>query len=118
MTARRLLVARRTTAVVVALGALAGLSGCKYGAALAKREWVVIFKPGATQDQHRLVLATCGDIPNVVPEAMGDGKLVSELDSNVRFRIDKATDGQLAQLVTCFQKFDFIKSYDPTDFGH
>jgi hypothetical protein len=110
--------ARRTAAGVLAVASLAGLSGCKYSAALAKREWVVIFKPGATQAQHRLVLATCGNVPNVVPEAMGNGKLESELASNVRFRIDKASDGQLAELVTCFQKFDFIKSYDPTDFGH
>jgi hypothetical protein len=118
VTSRPALVARRATAVVLALAAVTGVTGCKYGAALARREWVVIFKPGATQEQHRLVLATCGNIPNVVPEAMGNGKLVSELASNVRFRIDKASDGQLAQLVTCFQKFDFIKSYDPTDFGH
>jgi hypothetical protein len=118
VTSRTSCAARRALAGVLALASLTGLSGCKYGAALAKREWVVIFKPGATQDQHRVVLATCGNIPNVVPEAMGNGKLVSELDSNVRFRIDKATDGQLAQLVTCFQRFDFIKSYDPTDFGH
>ena len=60
---------------------------------------MVIFKPGATQQQHQLVLASCGDIPNVVPEAMGNGKLESELAGNVRFRIDKATDGQLGQLV-------------------
>jgi hypothetical protein len=108
--------ARRTVALSLAAATLLG--GCKYSAALGKREWVVIFKPGATQDQHKLVLASCGNIPNVVPEAMGNGKLVSELDSNVRFRIDKASDADLARLVTCFQNFDFIKSYDPTDFGH
>jgi hypothetical protein len=54
----------------------------------------------------------------VVPEAMGDGKLVSELASNVRFRIDKASDADLAKLSVCFEQFSFVKSYDPTDFGH
>jgi hypothetical protein len=108
--------ARRTLALSLAAATLLG--GCKYSAALGKREWVVIFKPGATQDQHKLVLATCGNIPHVVPEAMGDGKLVSELDSNVRFRIDKATDADLAKLSVCFEQFSFVKSYDPTDFGH
>jgi hypothetical protein len=114
-------VLRRTAAGVLALATVTGLGGCKYSQALAKREWVVIFKPGATQDQHRLVLASCGNIPNVVPEDMGHGTLVSELASNVRFRVDKASDAQLAELTTCLgqAKFaSFVKSYDPTDFGH
>jgi hypothetical protein len=104
---------------MVAVGCL--LSGCKYSQGLGKREWVVIFKPGATQLQHEEVLAACSNIPNVDPEPMGDGKLVSELDSNVRFRVDKASDADLAQLATCFgqpQFKPFVKSYDPTDFGH
>jgi hypothetical protein len=108
--------ARRTVALSLAAATLLG--GCKYSAALGKREWVVIFKPGATQDQHKLVLASCSDIPHVAAEPMGDGKLVSELASNVRFRVDKATDADLAKLSVCFEQFPFVKSFDPTDFGH
>jgi hypothetical protein len=107
--------------LALTLAAVTLLGGCKYSEALSKREWVVIFKPGATQEQHRQVLAACSNIPNVVPEPMGDGKLVSELASNVRFRVDKASDADLAALATCFaqpQFASFVKSYDPTDFGH
>ncbi|MDX6226653.1 MAG: hypothetical protein QOI76_43 [Frankiales bacterium] len=111
--------ASRTLAVSLAAATLLG--GCKYSAALGKREWVVIFKPGATQDQHKLVLAGCSNIPHVDPEPMGTGQLVSELASNVRFRIDKASDADLARLSTCIGQpafASFVKSYDPTDFGH
>ena len=81
------------------------LSGCKYGAALSKRELVVVFQPHATQDQHRLVLASCGNIPDAVPEPMGNGTLPSELMSNVRFRIDHASDANLGRLLTCIDQF-------------
>jgi hypothetical protein len=112
--------APRTAASALAFALLVtGLGGCKYSKALGEQEWVVIFKPGATQAQHRLVLASCGDIPHVAPEPMGNGTMVSELDSNVRFRVDKASDADLAKLSTCLAQFPtFVKSYDPTDFGH
>jgi hypothetical protein len=109
---------RNLSREVIILAAVLSLSGCKYSAALGKQEWVVIFKPAATQAQHQLVLAACSGIPHVQPEPIGNGRLVSELAANVRFRTDRATDADLAQLVTCFQRFDFIQSYDPTDFGH
>jgi hypothetical protein len=111
--------ARRLTACLLVGATL--LSGCKYSAALSKREWVVIFKPGATQEQHRLVLAACSNIPHVVPEPMGNGTMVSELASNVRFRVDKASDADLAKLSQCFgqEKFaSFVKSYDQPDTSH
>lgn len=97
------------------------MSGCKYSKALGEQEWVVIFKPGATQAEHRLVLNACGSLPHVAGEPMGTGTLESELDSNVRFRVDKADDADLAALSTCIgqPRFEsFVKSYDPTDFGH
>jgi hypothetical protein len=113
---------RRLLACLLATASLlGGLTGCKYSDALSKREAVVIFKPGATQAEHRLVLASCSDIPNAVPEPMGNGKLVSELDSNVRFRIDKISDADLAKLSLCFEQpqFEsFIQSYDIPDTSH
>lgn len=109
---------RSLAALAAVLSLCVGLGGCKYSEALAKREWVVIFKPGATQEQHKLVLATCSDIPHVDPEPIGNGTLVSELASNVRFRVDKASDGDLNKLALCFEKFPFVQSYDPTDTSH
>ena len=44
---------------------------------------------------------------------MGNGKLVSELMSNVRFRVDKASDADLNKLAQCSEKFAFVQSYDP-----
>jgi hypothetical protein len=110
-----------TRSVALTLATATLLGGCKYSEGLSKREWVVIFKPGATQVQHQQLLQACSNIPNVVPEPMGHGKLVSELASNVRFRVDKASDANLAALATCFgqpQFASFVQSYDPTDFGH
>jgi hypothetical protein len=107
---------RRTAALLLLAASV--LSGCKYGAALSKREAVVIFKPGATQAQHRLVLATCGDIPHAVAEPIGNGQQVAELASNVRYRIDKIDDANLNKLVLCIRQFDFVKSYDIPDTSH
>jgi hypothetical protein len=112
---------RAAAAALVAAALVGGLTGCKYSDALSKREAVVIFKPGATQAEHRLVLASCSDIPNAIPEPMGNGKLVSELDSNVRFRIDKISDADLAKLSLCFEQpqFEsFVQSYDIPDTSH
>ena len=112
---------RAAAAVLVTATLFGGLTGCKYAAALSKREVVVLFKPGATQAQHQLVLASCSNVANAVPEAMGNGKLVSELASNVRFRVDHASDAQLAQLFECFDEPQFkafIQSYDIPDLSH
>ncbi|BEP15687.1 hypothetical protein acdb102_39980 [Acidothermaceae bacterium B102] len=106
---------------LVGASLLGGLTGCKYGDALSKREVVVLFKPGATQAQHRLLLASCSDVANAIPEPMGTGTMVSELASNVRFRVDKASDAELAQLTECFQKpqfASFVQSYDIPDLSH
>jgi hypothetical protein len=111
--------ASRTLALSLAAATLLG--GCKYSEALSKREWVVIFKPGATQEQHKLVLTACSNIPHVDPEPMGNGQLVSELASNVRFRVDKASDADLAKLSQCFGQArfaSFVKSYDEPDTTH
>ncbi len=112
---------RAASLVLVGATRLGGLTGCKYSAALSKREVVVLFKPGATQAEHRLILASCSNVTNAIPEPMGNGKLVSELASNVRFRVDHASDAELAQLTECFtepQFNSFVQSYDIPDLSH
>lgn len=105
--------------IALTLAAVLGLAGCKYSDALDKREAVVIFKPGATQAQHRLVLASCSDVPDAVAEPMGNGTLVAELANNVRFRIDRISDANLAKLALCFGRFpQFVKSWDIPDTSH
>jgi hypothetical protein len=114
-TARRLALLSTASLLVV------GLGGCKYAANLSKVEWVVIFKPGATQAQHRVVLDSCSNIPHVDPEPLGTGTLESEQLSNVRFRVDNATDADLAKLSVCLEQPQFatiVQSYDPTDPSH
>jgi hypothetical protein len=103
----------------LSLALLAASTSCKYSQALEKREAVVLFQPGATQAQHRLVRSACSGIPGVVVEPMGHGKQVAELASNVRFRIDKADDAQLAQLSLCLRKYpDIVLSFDIPDASH
>jgi hypothetical protein len=107
---------RRVAALLLVCATV--LSGCRYSAALSKREVVVVFQPHATQAQHRLVLASCGNITDVAPEAMGNGQLPSELMSNVRFRIDHASDANLGRLYDCLLQFSFVLTSDIPDTSH
>lgn len=92
----------RTAAALVSVALVA--SGCgAYGAALREQEVVVYFKPEATQAVHAAARAACSDIPNVSPEPMIKSKYKSDMVADVRFRIDNASDADLAKLYSCLR---------------
>lgn len=95
----------RAAAVVAALavGALA-LGGCGYGGSLAQREVVVIFGAGATQAEHVAAQRNCSGFPEASPEPIAPSQYASTNANNVRFRVDGASDAQLAALYGCLQK--------------
>jgi len=89
-------------APVLVVGVLA-LTGCN--PALSKREIVVQFTPTATAQQHRDVLTRCAHAaPHTSPEPMVKSTYASTRVNDVRFRVDKANDHDLAQLYACLGK--------------
>lgn len=95
--------ARVVPAVLVG-GAVLLASGCgAYGTALREREVVVYFDHSASQADHDKARAACSGIPNVSPEPVSSSKYKSDRVADVRFRIDNADDGDLADLYDCLR---------------
>jgi hypothetical protein len=83
--------------LVVALA----VSGCKG----TQREVIVFFASDATQTQHEDALRACtGAAKNTSPEPIQPGTHRVAPTSDVRFRIDKANDHDIAQLEMCLTK--------------
>lgn len=80
---------------------LAGATGCKG----AQREVIVFFASDATQSQHEDALRACtGAAKNTSPEPITAGTHRVAPTSDVRFRIDKANDHDIAELEKCLTK--------------
>jgi hypothetical protein len=91
------------TRVALGLALLAGTAACN--AALNKREVVVHFSSTATSADHRGALAACtGIAPHTSPEPIVHNRFASTRIDDVRFRVDKANDGDLAKLYICLGK--------------
>src|SRR3954454_5836131 len=79
------------------------VAGCN--AALSKREVVVHFTPQATSVQHRDALDACADAsPHASPEPIVHDRYASSRGDDIRFRIDKANDSDLARLYNCLSR--------------
>jgi hypothetical protein len=75
------------------------------GLVYAKREIVVHFTPQATSQQHAAARTACAHAaPNVSPEPIDHTRYPSSLVSDIRFRVDKASDADLAKLSECLRK--------------
>jgi len=103
---RRRMTAAGTTAAAVALAALAGCS--QFDAALGQRQAVVSFRPGTPLSQRLTVRSTCAKVPAVKAQP-----LPSDLNSpyalqQVTYRIDHATNADIARLETCLDKFPAV----------
>ena len=117
---RRRMTAAGTTAAAVAV-ALAALAGCsQFDAALGQRQAVVSFRPGTPLSQRLAVRSTCAKVPAVKAQP-----LPSDLNSpyalqQVTYRIDHATNADIARLQTCLDKFPAVAGVtlqDSTDMG-
>lgn len=87
--------------LVAALAVL--LTGCN--AALSKREIVVQFTSSATAAQHAAARAACATAaPHASPEPIVHNHYLSTHVADVRFRVDKANDHDLAQLYECLSR--------------
>ncbi|MCW2908181.1 MAG: hypothetical protein JWL68_2970, partial [Actinomycetia bacterium] len=109
MTDRKLCTVHLRVAALTIAGSLlvtAGVGGCaQFNAALGKQEAVVQFKNGTTTAARLKVRAACSHIPEARPEAVPTTHLASDNLYNVIYRVDKASNAQLARLESCLQKY-------------
>ena len=113
---------RMTTAgTAVAAVALTALAGCsQFDAALGQRQAVVSFRPGTPLSQRLAVRSACAKVPAVKAQP-----LPSDLNSpyalqQVIYRVDHATNADIARLETCLDKFPSVAGItlqDSTDMG-
>jgi hypothetical protein len=97
---------RRLAGTGLILAAAAALTGCaQFDKALGQREAVVAFRPGTPVSQRLNVRSTCAKIPAVtappLPSDLSSPYALQELI----FRIDHASDTDVARLETCLGKF-------------
>jgi hypothetical protein len=91
------------------------LTGCRQTANLSRQEVVVVFKADATQADHSRVWALCQHIDGTEPEPLvTESKYLATLRSNVRFKVDHATNYQLQQLFTCLKQDPSVVGYTTT----
>jgi hypothetical protein len=107
-----------TTRHVLGPGAVllvVALAGCN--ASLSKREIVVHFTPTASDAQHVAARDACAAAnPKASPEPIVHTKFASTRIDDVRFRVDKADDHDLAQLYSCLSHQPGVVGVsDPSD---
>jgi len=104
---------RVAAAAVIALGCM--LASCKQTAGLARQELVVQFRPGATQADHERVWRACPGGPRIVREPLDTtSSYAATLLNNVRYRVDTASNYDLAQLIQCLQRDPSVAGYSIT----
>jgi hypothetical protein len=98
--------ARGLLAVGLAVTALAGCS--RFNAALGQREAIVTFRSDTTVQQRMAVRAACAKVPSVTaPPLPADPTSPYALQPLI-YRIDHATDADVARLETCLAKFPAV----------
>lgn len=105
----------RGTAAVLLLagGLLVTVTGCaKFNAALGQQEAVVQFRNGTPNATRLHVRTACSHIPQATPEALPTDHRASDLLYNVRYRVDNASNAQIAELEQCLQKYPSVVGID------
>ncbi len=97
-------------AVGIMLAALApAVAGCAtFDRTFGKQEAVVEFQPQTPNAVRLKVRAACSHVPQAIPEPLPTDHLASDLASDVRYRVDHASDGNLARLQQCLQRFPSV----------
>jgi hypothetical protein len=97
---------RRLAGTALILVAAAALAGCsQFDKALGQREAIVSFRSGVPVSQRLSARSTCAKVPAVtappLPSDLGSPYALQQLI----FRIDHASDADVARLETCLEKF-------------
>ena len=115
---RRLTAAGAAAIAAITVAALAGCS--QFDAALGQRQAIVSFRTGTPLSQRLTVRSTCARVPAVTA-----ARLPSDLNSpyalqQVTFRIDHASNADIARLEKCLARFPAVAGVtlqDSTDMG-
>ena len=100
---------RRLAGAAITAAALA-VTGCaKFDAALGKQELVVTFRAGTPQTTMLKARAACSTVPDATPEPVPTALNATSGVYDVRFRIDQASDADVARLEQCLSKFPSIQ---------
>lgn len=106
---------RRATIGIAAVVAAVGVAGCNTSA-LTKQEVVVYFNDNAPESDHVAALHACAHAaPEATPEPMSTSSLPADQVGNVRFRVDHASDKDLALLTECLNKQPGVKGFTIPD---
>jgi hypothetical protein len=92
-------------------------SGCRATRTLGQREIVVHFVLGTTLADKAKVAGLCSSLPVASPEPLptSENSPAARL-GEVRFRVDKADNTQILQLVRCAQGFPEVRYVEmPSD---
>jgi hypothetical protein len=112
---------RRRLAGAGLVFAAVALAGCsQFNAALGQRQAVVSFRSDTTVSERLAVRSACAKLPAVTAQP-----LPADLNSpyalqQLTFRIDHATNAEVARLETCLAKFPVVAGVtlqDSTDMG-
>lgn len=107
---RRVVDVRAVTAGAVIAAAVLAATGCaKFDAALGKQELVVAFRGGTSQAAMMTARSACSNVPNATPEPMPRSANVTSGAYDVRFRIDHASDTDIARLEQCLSQFRSVQ---------
>jgi hypothetical protein len=104
--------------LVLAAAALAGCS--QFNSALGHRQAVVSFRPDTTVSQRLAVRSACAKLPAVTAQPLPSNLNSRYALQQLTFRIDHATDAEVARLETCLAKFPAVAGVtlqDSTDMG-
>ena len=100
---------RRLTGACLALAAATALAGCaRFDAALGQRQAVVSFRDGTPVPQRLAVRSTCAKVPAVTAQPLPSDLSSPYALQQLTFRIDHASDADVAQLEKCLAKFPSV----------
>ena len=103
--------AAATALVSILAGGL--ITGCSsFDKTFGQREAIVTFQQGTPRSVRMAVRAACSHVHQAIPEPLPTDNKLSDYVNDVRFRIDNASDAELAQLETCLNKFSSVRGVE------
>jgi|SRR5216683_4327562 hypothetical protein len=99
-------------------GVTVSLVGCsQFNAALGQRQAIVSFKSGTSSSVRLQVRAACAKVPATTPAPLPSDSASPYALQQVTYRIDKASDADVARLQECLGKFPSVSGVILQDSG-
>jgi hypothetical protein len=99
-------------AALLALLALAGTGCASFDATFGQQEAVVAFQPGTPAAVRLRVRAACSHLPSVKAEPVPSRPGAGAMPGGIRYQVTGASDGDLARLQRCLQRFPSVTGID------